>query len=51
MLLINVISTHLTNNTEKRIIPEHIGHGHYEYDANGNSTLVVNDSTNKQLYL
>ena len=26
--------------------PTHIGHDHYTYDANGNPTLVTNDSTN-----
>ena len=26
--------------------PTQIGHDHYTYDANGNPTLVTNDSTN-----
>ena len=27
-------------------VPTQIGHDHYAYDANGNPTLVTNDSTN-----
>ena len=29
-----------------RRLPIQIGHDHYTYDANGNPTLVTNDSTN-----
>ena len=33
--------------------PTQIGHDHYTYDANGNPTLVTNDSTNttREMYL
>ena len=30
----------------QKTAPTQIGHDHYTYDANGNPTLVTNDSTN-----
>ena len=45
-------NTYLYEDTSHPTAPTQIGHEHYEYDANGNPTLVTNDSLNttRELY-
>ena len=37
---------YLYEDSKHPTVPSQIGHNHYTYDANGNPTLVTNDSTN-----